>query len=480
MHDRSSRRPSDQRERRAAPAQDSPGALLTLQHAAGNRAVARLATALADGRPPALRLARTPPVKGGVETKVVSPAVRKLLEAKGLPFATEVTFELLDAKGRVVLEGRFDVVFRSRASQQLIFPELKGDRLHALTKGQKVYVPLFESADGAQVRITGRKGGHLNLPVGHVERVHGQNFFRVGSANLTDFTGFVEHAASGKTPTNVYYDRGKLLAFHSQADFDEFLVKEKGLAVERPAAPKPKGGAVDKPLKPPKPPAVEPPNPLHDPPGGRRPSAKPSTAPTAKGTLFSFGVGLLLSGLHQAAKERRIAEAAKASDSGYVPPGTYSGGATGALERAGDVLHDPFRTGEQSVSLRSRLDMPTFRRFARSHFGTTTAGDMRIWRWDYIFNDTTVRRWLVYVLSTRGRWHHVLMAPSREGAEYWGRFLVPARAAIAQSPERYDQLPEDRVSRYTPDINVILDPTTTDDQVWGALTYTPPGEGDIV
>jgi hypothetical protein len=217
-----------------------------------------------------LILARKPKVKGGVETTVVSPAVRRLLDAKAIPFATEVTFELLDDRGQVTLKGRFDVVFRTPETQQLIFPELKGDKLEALTKGQKVYVPLFESKDGAQVRVTGKGGGRLHLPVGHVERVHGENFFRVGSRNLNDFTGFVEQASTGKKATNVYYDRGKLQAFHSQAEFDEFLVREKGLVVDKAPA-KPPVSATDKPLKPPKPPATPPPNPLHDPPGGRKP-----------------------------------------------------------------------------------------------------------------------------------------------------------------------------------------------------------------
>src|SRR5207245_7537682 len=98
MHGRAMRPP-------AAPScrleSDAPGAgraeaVLALQRAYGNRAVAGLVR----------RLARAPVVvKGGVETKIVSPAVKKLLEEKGLQWAGEVSFELLDAEGKAVLVG---------------------------------------------------------------------------------------------------------------------------------------------------------------------------------------------------------------------------------------------------------------------------------------------------------------------------------------------------------------------------------------
>jgi len=88
-----------------------------------------------------------------------------------------------------VLRGRFDIVFRDPSTKQLVFPELKGDKLEALTKGQKVYVPMFESQAGGQVRIVSSKGGKLYLPKNAVEPVHGRNFLRVGSKNLTEFTG---------------------------------------------------------------------------------------------------------------------------------------------------------------------------------------------------------------------------------------------------------------------------------------------------
>jgi hypothetical protein len=64
-----------------------------------------------------------------VETDVVSPAVRALLDEHKIKYAREVTFVLLDSKGQPMLKGRFDIVFRHPVTQELIFPELKGDKL---------------------------------------------------------------------------------------------------------------------------------------------------------------------------------------------------------------------------------------------------------------------------------------------------------------------------------------------------------------
>ncbi len=101
-----------------------------LQRYAGNRAVAGLFGSR--------MLARGPNVPGGVETKVVSPAVQSLLDQHKIPFAREVEFELLDVNGDPVLSGRFDVVFRNPATKELVFPELERDRINSLTKGQKI------------------------------------------------------------------------------------------------------------------------------------------------------------------------------------------------------------------------------------------------------------------------------------------------------------------------------------------------------
>jgi hypothetical protein len=185
--------------RKAAPPHTSPAAgreaswVLALQRSAGNRAASRVVRSLA----------RAPVVKGGVETKVVSPAVMDLLDAKGVKYAREVTFELIDANGEALVAGRFDVVFRTPVTQELIFPELKGDTLSALTPNQEVYHRLFRQPGGARVRITSRLGGSLHLPTGAVESVGTNNFMIVSTENLNEFTAFVEEAATGVRPTST-------------------------------------------------------------------------------------------------------------------------------------------------------------------------------------------------------------------------------------------------------------------------------------
>ena len=263
-----------------------------LQRTALDPAVAHPVRSSAGGTPPGLpsrRLDRAPTVvRGGVETKVVSPAVRSLLESKKIAYAREVKFELLDSNGAAVLKGRFDVVFRNPTTNELVFPELKGDDIEALTRGQKVYVPQFESPGGARVRITSRRGGKLYLPKGTVEHVHGNNFMRVGSENLTDFTKLVEQMASGKRVTNVYLGSKGLKSFTSQEAFQAFL-SENEIQVSTPAAAK-AAPVDDKPLKPPDPPAgPRPPDPLHDPPAGQTP--RPSAANPTAGPPRNYPLG---------------------------------------------------------------------------------------------------------------------------------------------------------------------------------------------
>ena len=54
--------------------------------------------------------------KGGVETTEVSPEVAKLLQTKQIPYAREVTFEILDVNGVPVMKGRMDYFFRDPAA----------------------------------------------------------------------------------------------------------------------------------------------------------------------------------------------------------------------------------------------------------------------------------------------------------------------------------------------------------------------------
>lgn len=233
----------------------------------------QLVRGAAPGGPSARRLNRAPPVvPGGVETTVVSPAVRSLLDSKKIAYAREVTFELLDASGTAVLKGRFDIVFRNPSTNELVFPELKGDNLQALTKGQKLYIPQFESPQGASVRITSLGGGRLYLPTGSVEHVHGNSFMRVGAKNMDDFASLVEQMSTGQRVTNVYLGRDGMKSYTSQEAFEAFL-SENGIAVSPPRAAKVVTGS-DKPLKPPKAPiGPRPRDPLHDPPARARPPA---------------------------------------------------------------------------------------------------------------------------------------------------------------------------------------------------------------
>jgi hypothetical protein len=246
-------------------------------------------------------LARSVP--GGVETKVVSPAIRKLLTDLNIAFAREVKFELLDTNGQPVLRGYFDIVFRDPSTMDLIVLELKGDAWSAVTPGQTVYLPQFMSEEGATMRVVSRKGGKLYLPSGAVVHLPGKRFLRVAQEDLTTFTRMVGEMASGKPVTNVYYSAKEgLQAYHSQAEFERARPKD---IAPRKAPRTPKVPAGDKPLRPPKPPDKPLPNPLYDPParkpkpptggdpisgsphpelsGPAHPPAKPAAAPAATG-----------------------------------------------------------------------------------------------------------------------------------------------------------------------------------------------------
>ena len=269
MHGRAIRPPAapSRRLESDAPAAGRADAVLALQRTYGNRTVAGLVR----------RLARAPVVvKGGVETKIVSPAVKKLLEEKGLRWAGEVSFELLDAEGKAVLVGRTDVVFRSNRTQQLVFTELKGLKVK-YHGNQARYIPLFEGTDGAQVRILHTQEGNLVLPSGTLEHVRGENFLMVSSKQMTTFAKVAEEEATGKAAVGTLYDRGRLTAFHSQEEFEKVL-ERMGVATKQPS-PQPKIRETPKPLKPHKPSDTPPPNPLHDPPPRGMSQADPISGP---------------------------------------------------------------------------------------------------------------------------------------------------------------------------------------------------------
>jgi hypothetical protein len=231
----------------------SPGleAILALQRAAGNRAVARMLQR-APVKAPAKGGGKTG-AKGGIETTEVSPEIARLLTAKGIPFAQEVTFEVLDANGVAVLKGRMDYFFRDPRSGAPIITEAKGIDLEALTPNQRQYIPRFEK-DGATIRITSRKGGSAKLQTGDLLKVRGENFVLVGRATLKAFADALEFVTTGGQIKFSFRDAEGLRFFKTEAEFDAFLVT-KGMTRTKP------------------PPPAKPPDPRPDP-----ASAKPAPA----------------------------------------------------------------------------------------------------------------------------------------------------------------------------------------------------------
>src|SRR5262249_47800884 len=139
------------------------------------------------------------------------------------------------------------------------------------------YVPLFEGKEGAQVRILRSQEGNLALPSGTLEHVRGENFLMVTSKDMTTFARVVEEEATGKVAVATLYDRGRLMAFHSQEEFEKGP-NSRGIPPKTPPSP-PKSPEPPKPLKPPKPPEPAPPNPLHDPPPRGTSQADPLHGP---------------------------------------------------------------------------------------------------------------------------------------------------------------------------------------------------------
>jgi RHS repeat-associated protein len=160
----------------------------------------------------------------GEETKLTKPAVVAALQQKGLPYATEVEFELLDASGKAIKSGRFDVMTVDPRNGNIIIAELKGTALDDVTKNQKIYVPILESANGGVIRITGSKGGPLGLQAGVTTRVTHDNYVRVGTKNLADFTEALHEVTGGAPVKHSFLDRaGKMHLFETTEAFNAFL-----------------------------------------------------------------------------------------------------------------------------------------------------------------------------------------------------------------------------------------------------------------
>jgi hypothetical protein len=203
-----------------------------LQRTIGNRRVTRML----------LRATKTPPLpklpKGGVETAEVAPEIVRLLESKGIKYAREVTFELLDDAGKPVLRGRFDFAFRDPRSGQLVIPETKGIDLEALTPNQRVYVPRLEGQQGVMIRITSKKGGNIALPAKSLERVSGENFLRIGRGNIKDFADALEQVTTGDRVKFSWRDAEGIRYFKTEEEFEAFL-ETKGIKRTVPGPGKP-------------------------------------------------------------------------------------------------------------------------------------------------------------------------------------------------------------------------------------------------
>ena len=112
--------------------------------------------------------------------------------------------------------------------------EVKGLDLEAMTKGQKVYVPLFEGA-GARIRITSVTAGKIGLRKGAEVRIGAEHFLRIGRGNLSDFADAIEQVTSGDRVKFSWQDSEGMRWFKTEAEFDEFL-KSKGIERVKPAA----------------------------------------------------------------------------------------------------------------------------------------------------------------------------------------------------------------------------------------------------
>lgn len=163
----------------------------------------------------------------GVETAHVSPHVKGVLKEFGIPYATEVSFEVVDASGNKIT-GRFDVVPIDPRTGDPIFLELKGlDPAAYSTEGQETYMKLFGSSEGAQITITGSKGGTINLPTGKTLTVNAENFATVFAGNTGDFSWAVSQITGGDPVKHFYQTPDEMRFFRDTASFEQFLQENK-------------------------------------------------------------------------------------------------------------------------------------------------------------------------------------------------------------------------------------------------------------
>jgi RHS repeat-associated protein len=164
--------------------------------------------------------------RDNTETTYVTPRVRADLQAANIKYAEQVVFDLLDDKGKVTATGRFDIVFRDPrpgAGGRLIIPELKGKNINELHSNQFDYLPQLESKGGT-IRIRATKASQIDIPRGKPIKLVPDDFFRVGTENLEDFSSALREIAAGKPITNKWVGRnGEVKLFTSEAEAHEFF-----------------------------------------------------------------------------------------------------------------------------------------------------------------------------------------------------------------------------------------------------------------
>lgn len=176
-----------------------------------------------------------PSGRSGEETKQVKPFVKDLLDKYGIKYAEEVEFEMV-TKGGDKVKGKFDLVIIDPKTKKHVPIELKGLDPDAFsTKGQELYIKEFETPKGADIKITGKKGGSLALPKGSKLTVADDSFLRVWKGNMNDFADAVAQQTGGKKIKHKYYDpKDGWKFFDNEADFHKYC-KEKGIDPVKPS-----------------------------------------------------------------------------------------------------------------------------------------------------------------------------------------------------------------------------------------------------
>jgi len=169
----------------------------------------------------------------------VRPTVVAELKARHLPFAEEVSFDLLGPNGKdIVVSGRFDVVFYDPNTKEIVIPELKGKNLEALTVNQEIYKPVLESGK-ATIRITGQQTGTLHIAPGKEIPIPESAYTVVGIKNLKEFrVTIADMAGGGRFQSSVMLKNGEMELFKTEQELKDWLIKQQRSVPEPPRQPK--------------------------------------------------------------------------------------------------------------------------------------------------------------------------------------------------------------------------------------------------